>query len=149
MLYVKNGRIQSESCSFALPEDWYFFYYSGVEVRDGFEFSKELDSESVRLNVGIHDVIPKATLEAIATESEYVASSEIFPVTRGELKGKAMFYHSSSGRREYYEEHLELASGQILEVFLACDVTAETKGKIKDILDDPTVKTFLASIQAK
>lgn len=149
MLYVKNGRIQSESCSFALPEDWYFFYYSGVEVRDGFEFSKELDSESVRLNVGIHDVIPKATLEAIATESEYVATSEIFPVTRGELKGKAMFYHSSSGRREYYEEHLELASGQILEVFLACDVTAETKGKIKDILDDPTVKTFLASIQAK
>ena len=149
MLYVKNGRIQSESCSFALPEDWYFFYYSGVEVRDGFEFSKELNSESVRLNVGIHDVIPKATLEAIATESEYVATSEIFPVTRGELKGKAMFYHSSSGRREYYEEHLELASGQILEVFLACDVTAETKGKIKDILDDPTVKTFLASIQAK
>ena len=149
MLYVKNGRIQSESCSFALPEDWYFFYYSGVEVRDGFEFSKELDSESVRLNVGIHDVIPKATLEAIATESEYVATSEIFPVTRGELKGKAMFYHSSSGRREYYEEHLELASGQILEVFLACDVTAETKGKIKDILDDLTVKTFLASIQAK
>ena len=149
MLCVKNGRIQSESCSFALPEDWYFFYYSGVEVRDGFEFSKELDSESVRLNVGIHDVIPKATLEAIATESEYVATSEIFPVTRGELKGKAMFYHSSSGRREYYEEHLELASGQILEVFLACDVTAETKGKIKDILDDPTVKTFLASIQAK
>lgn len=149
MLYVKNGRIQSDSCSFALPEDWYFFYYSGVEVRDGFEFSKELDSESVRLNVGIHDVIPKATLEAIATESEYVATSEIFPVTRGELKGKAMFYHSSSGRREYYEEHLELASGQILEVFLACDVTAETKGKIKDILDDPTVKTFLASIQAK
>ena len=149
MLYVKNGRIQSESCSFALPEDWYFFYYSGVEIRDGFEFSKEPDSESVRLNVGIHDVIPKATLEAIATESEYVATSEIFPVTRGELKGKAMFYHSSSGRREYYEEHLELASGQILEVFLACDVTAETKGKIKDILDDPTVKTFLASIQAK
>jgi len=149
VLYVKNGRIQSESCSFALPEDWYFFYYSGVEVRDGFEFSKELDSESVRLNVGIHDVIPKATLEAIATESEYVATSEIFPVTRGELKGKAMFYHSSSGRREYYEEHLELASGQILEVFLACDVTAETKGKIKDILDDLTVKTFLASIQAK
>ena len=99
MLYVKNGRIQSEGCSFALPEDWYFFYYSGVEVRDGFEFSKELDSESVRLNVGIHDVIPKATLEAIATESEYVATSEIFPVTRGELKGKAMFYHSSSGRR--------------------------------------------------
>ena len=149
MLYVKNGRIHSKCCSFALPEDWFFFYYSGVEVRDGFEFSKELDSESVRLNVGIHDVIPKATLEAIATESEYVATSEIFPVTRGELKGKAMFYHSSSGRREYYEEHLELASGQILEVFLACDVTAETKGKIKDILDDLTVKTFLASIQAK
>jgi len=149
VLYVKNGRIHSKCCSFALPEDWFFFYYSGVEVRDGFEFSKELDSESVRLNVGIHDVIPRATLEAIATESEYVATSEIFPVTRGELKGKAMFYHSSSGRREYYEEHLELASGQILEVFLACDVTAETKGKIKDILDDLTVKTFLASIQAK
>lgn len=149
MLYVKNGRIQSESCSFALPEDWYFFYYSGVEVRDGFEFSKELDSESVRLNVGIHDVIPKATLEAIATESEYVATSEIFPVTRGELKGKAMFYHSSSGRREYYEEHLELASGQILEVFLACDVTAETKGKIKELLEDRSVTEFLSSIQAK
>jgi len=149
VLYVKNGRIHSKCCSFALPEDWFFFYYSGVEVRDGFEFSKELDSESVRLNVGIHDVIPRATLEAIATESEYVATSEIFPVTRGELKGKAMFYHSSSGCREYYEEHLELASGQILEVFLACDVTAETKGKIKDILDDPTVKTFLASIHAK
>lgn len=149
MLYVKNGRIQSESCSFALPEDWYFFYYSGVEVRDGFEFSKELDSESVRLNVGIHDVIPKATLEAIATESEYVATSEIFPVTRGELKGKAMFYHSSSGRREYYEEHLELASGQVLEIFLACDVTDESRGKIKELLEDRSVTEFLSSIQAK
>ena len=149
MLYVKNGRIQSESCSFALPEDWYFFYYSGVEIRDGFEFSKEPDSDSVRLNVGIHDVIPKATLEAIATESEYVATSEIFPVTRGELKGKAMFYHSSSGRREYYEEHLELASGQILEIFLACDVTDESRGKIKELLEDRSVTEFLSSIQAK
>ena len=149
MLYVKNGRIQSESCSFALPEDWYFFYYSGVEVRDGFEFSKELDSESVRLNVMIHDVIPRATLEAIATESEYVSTSEIFSVTRGGLIGKAMFYRSSSERREYYEEHLELSSGQILEIFLACDVTAGTRGKIRELLDDPTVKDFLSSIQAK
>ena len=47
-----------------------------------------------------------------------------------------MFYHSSSGRREYYEEHLELASGQILEIFLACDVTDESRGKIKELLED-------------
>jgi len=149
VLYVKNGRIQSDSCSFALPEDWYFFYYSGVEVRDGFEFSKEEDSESVRLNVGIQDVIPQATLEAIDAESEYVSTSEIFPVSRGGLTGKAMFYRSLSGRREYYEEHLELKSGQILEIFLACDVTGESRGKIKELLEERSVTEFLSSIQAK
>ena len=149
MLYVKNGRLQSDSCSFALPEDWYFFYYSGVVVRDGFEFSKEEDSESVRLNVGIQDFNPQATLEAIDAESEFVSTSEIFSVSRGGLTGKAMFYQSSSGRREYYEEHLELKSGQILEIFLACDVTVETRGKIKDLLEEPSVTEFLSSIQAK
>lgn len=75
-------------------------------------------------------------------ESDYVAISEIFPATRGGLKGKAMFYRSSPDRMEYYEEHLELASGQILEVLLAFDVTDETNGKIEDLFGDPTVKNI-------
>lgn len=149
MLYVKEGKIHSKYCSFALPEDWFFFYSSGVEVEDGFELSKYEDSESVRMNIGVQYFRPLSSLEALNDSKEFVSMSEIFPVSRGGLKGKALFYHSLSWDREYYEEHLELGSDKVLEFFLACDVTAKTKGKIKDILNDPSVVGCLSSIQAK
>lgn len=147
MLYAKDGRIHSEWFSYALPEGLFFYYDSGLEIRDGFQFASE--DERLRLDVGIQAVTPLGTLEDLDECDEFVSMSDIFEVNRGGLKGKGLFYRSPSWRREYYEEHLELEPGLVLEICVICEVSVETRGKVRQVLLKSPVSDFLANIQAK
>ena len=146
MLTIKNGRIHSEEFSFTLPEDMSFYYDSGIELRDCLQFISA-DNRTI-LDIRVHEPVPLGTLEAIANSENFIPTTEIFAVNRGDLVGKAMYFRTRTWDTEYYEEHFELKNGLMAEISLSCEVCVATRGRIREILSKAPVSYFLANVKA-
>ena len=146
MLTIKNGRIYAEEFSFTLPEDMSFYYDSGIELRDCLQFIST-DNRTI-LDIRVHEPVPLGTLEAIANSENFIPTTEIFAVNRGDLVGKAMYFRNRTWDTEYYEEHFALKNGLIAEISLSHEVSVGTRGSTREILKKRPVSEFLANVKA-
>ena len=145
MLFVKDGKIHAKQFAFSLPENMHFYFDSGIEPRDHLQF---ISSDGIIiLEVMVRPVVPTATLEAIATNGNMIATSDIFSIERKGLIGKALFYRTQSWQEECYEEHYDLEPGLIAEIRVKCSVSETTRGKLRSVLEKYPISDFFETVQ--
>ena len=152
MLYIKNGRLYTQSYSYIVPDELCL-------IPDTFETSPDtitletLDGK-FQLMIRPYDT-EKTPIEELSSMLEYcghVKMSEILDIDRGGMIGKGVFYRSDSWRYEHYEERSRYAmndDGQnALELYIEHEVQDESeRNKIKEFMEQPKVKALLESIR--
>lgn len=146
MIYYKNGRIFSEHYSYNIPEGLYFDFGSSVEIKDGFSFIST--DKRFTLEIYSQNLTPSTTIESLDEDDEFVSMSQITSVNRGGLLGKSLFYRSPGWLHEYYEEHLDIEPGVVLDICVTINGTRSNHEQIFDVLKEPAVVSFLNSIKA-
>ena len=148
MLYVKNGKINAENLIFSLPEEMFFDYDPSVFVRDGLKFVTK--DGMTTLDIQILKNKPDFELKRITENESYILMSQLFTTHRNGLEGSALFYRNRTWSCEYYEEHIVLENGYKAEFLVTCEISANSREKVRRILTESTnIKKFFLNIQAK
>lgn len=146
MIYYENGRIYSEHYSYNIPEGLYFDFDCSVETEDGFAFISR--DKRYTLEISKQILSPTITLEAIDEDEAFVSMSQISAVNRGGLLGKSLIYRSPGWLHEYYEEHLDIEPGVVLDICVTINGSRSKHEQIFDVMKEPAVVNFLNSIKA-
>lgn len=147
MIYYENGRIHSEHYSYNIPEGLYFDFECSVELEDGFAFIST--DKRYTLEISKQELSPTITLEALDQDEAFVSMSQISLINRGGLNGKCLFYRSPGRLHEYYEEHLDIEPGVVLDICVTIKDGRSNYNQIFDVMREPILVDFLNSIEAK
>ena len=152
MLYIKNGRLYTQSYSYVVPDELCL-------IPDTFETSPDtitletLDGK-FQLMLRPYDT-EKTPLEELSSMLEccgHVKMSEILDIDRGGMIGNGVFYRSDSWRYEHYEERSRYAMNEdgqnAFELYIEHEVQDEAeRNTIKAFMERTNVKALLESIK--
>lgn len=152
MLYIKNGRLYTQSYSYVVPDELCL-------IPDTFETSPDtitletLDGK-FQLMLRPYDT-EKTPLEELIGMLEccgHVKMSEILDIDRGGMIGKGVFYRSDSWRYEHYEERSRYAMNEdgqnAFELYIEHEVQDEAeRNLITEFMERTNVKALLESIK--
>lgn len=151
MLYIKKGRIYTDSFSFELPEDLCLIADPPTVAPDTLHF-ETLDG-MYEIEIGAWDG-NQSPYEQLQNECLYgsVMLSTLFEVDRGGMNGYGAYYHSADWSYEYYEERLQFEmneEGQTTFMLAISHIidTDKDKNKVKEFIAEPNIQAFINSIK--
>ena len=152
MLYIKNGRIYTDSFSFELPENLCLISDPPTVAPDTLHF--ETPDGMYEIEIGAWDGV-KAPYEQLHNECLYGGSvllSTLFEVERDGMKGYGVYFHSAEWSYEYYEERLQFEMNEEGQTTFMLALTHiinndDDKNKMKEFMEQPNIKAFIDSIR--
>ena len=151
MLLIKGNRICTSSFSFVLPQGL-CIVTDPMNIKTDILTFETPDGRFI-LDVGASDYnqAPIEQINCLQSDSEINILSEVKAITRGKMKGYALFYSGVEWSHIYYEEFLEYPineDGQASfrfriehEIDGTCDITI-----LQDFLAQSDIKEFMDSI---
>ena len=151
MLLIRGTKIHTGSFSFELPQGLSIIT-DPTNIKTDILTFETLDGRFI-LDIGASDYNKPAIeeIERLKNDSEVIILSEVKAITRGHMKGFAVFYSGEEWRHIYYEEILEYpinSEGQAKfrfriehEIDDSSDVSV-----LEDFLAQPNIKAFMDSI---
>lgn len=152
MLYIKNGRLYTRSFSFELPEEMSIVTDPDGVTPDTLILETVDGKYQIEIGAWIRDTSPHEQIEHLINYASYILMSDIFEVTRGEMKGCGAFYRNSSWHDEYYEERLDFPMNEDGQNALILGIQHESfstdeQNNLANFMERPNIKRFLESIK--
>lgn len=152
MLYIKNGRLYTQSFSYIVPDELCL-------IPDTFETSPDtitletLDGKfQIMLRPYDSEKSPLDELSSMLEYGNYVKLSEILDIDRGGMMGKGVFYRSDSWRYEHYEERSRYAMNEdgqnAFELYIEHEVQDDSeRDQVRAFMEQPNIKALIDSIR--
>lgn len=151
MLYIKQGRIYTKSFSFVLPEDMSIVTDPENVHPDTLTLETVDGKFIVEIGATTSDMSAREEIARHRAYKELVFMTEDLPMSRGEMEGLKVFYHSELWRYEYYEEYLKFPMNEdgqnMFELCIQHEVTEESeRNNLEAFIERPNIRAFLNSI---
>ena len=107
MLYIKNGRLYTQSFSFELPEDMCFVTDPPGVSPDTLIFETLDGKYQIEIGAWYKEESPEKQIIDFIEYASHVLVSDLIKIERGTLKGFGAHFRNTTWQEEYYEERLQ------------------------------------------
>ncbi len=151
-LKIKDGKLYGSNYSFALPEGFNFVVESDCMSENKLEFVSDDGITRIKIFFETLGRSAKKDIQDIIDGCNYIKTGDFVSVKRGAGTGIGLLYKSDCINEEYYEERYDFKKNEyninqlIIEVYIDSG-REKLKQTIREVLELPTVKAFLESIE--
>lgn len=152
MLYIKNGRLYTQSFSFELPEDMCIVTDPPGVSPDTLVLETFDGKYQIEIGAWYKDESPEKQIIEFVEYASHVLNSDLFKIERGSLKGYGAYFRNQTWQEEYYEERLQFPlneDGQNILVlgFMHELFNEDERNGIYKFMAQTNIKRFIESIR--